>query len=315
MFLMPKGKPFAENVPIAKLQLPDALDKLKDSKLTGCATFNFTSADCALIYEDGKLISALLNREDTEQKDADALRALVDLMVLTNSGSFNVYGFSRGANQAVLAMMCGDKIIHHQELKQIDFKALLERIKNERMTATLKISADRRVGMILYSDGANVGFFHDTADSIETTAGKVQQIAELPGATVDLIALKGSEKLSLDLSEVVDIRSLWKTAKGDVFATSNLHHHTVTSVQMPPIEANSADIETAIIEIANSSLGKLGKTLAVKELLSVGGIKALKEKTKLIYFLNAMEKSSILLTSAGNIKNMCDAISSEAAKL
>lgn len=319
MFLLPKGKPLVENFPIAKLQLPEALDKLKNGKLTGCATFDFPAADCVLIYEDGKLIRALLRRDRSEQKDADALRGLVDLMCLAGSGSFNAYSFSKAVNQAVLALMCGDKIINQLDLKQIDFKALLERIKNERMTATLKISADQRVGMILYKDGATVGFFHDTSLTIETTAGEVQQIAALPGATADLFTLKGSEELTLDLAGLVNIRSLWESSRGGGFAPPEpirtLPTKAVPEAQALPPATSSADIESVIIAIANSRLGKLGKTLAEKELLNVGGFKALKDETKLSEFLNAVGKSSKLLASTNKIKEMCDAISSEVAKL
>lgn len=319
MFLLPKGKPLVENFPIAKLQLPEALDKLKNGKLTGCAIFDFPASDCAMIYEEGKLISVLMRRNKIEERDADALRALVDQIILTDSGSFNVYGFTKDVNQAVLALIRGVKVLDRQELKMIDFKNLRERIKNERMTATLKISTDQSVGMILYRDGETVGFFDDTADAIESSPARVQQIATLPGATVDLMAIRGSDGLNQDLSAQVNIRSLWAAAKGDVFAApepANIFQpQAVVAPQPPPVTSNSAEVETAIIAIANASLGKLGKTLVDKELLNAGGIKALKDESKLRDFLNAVEKSSILLASANKIKEMRNAISLEVEKL
>lgn len=319
MFLLPKGKPLVENFPIAKLQLPEALDKLKNGKLTGCAIFDFPASDCALIYEEGRLISVLMRRNKIEEKDADALRALVDQMILTDSGSFNVYGFSKDVNQAVLALVRGVKVLDRQELKLIDFKNLRERIKSERMTATLKISTDQSVGMILYREGETVGFFDDTANAIESTPTKVQHIATLPGATVDLMAIRGNDVDNQDLSEQVNIRSLWASARGDVFAHSepaNIFHPQATpAVQAPQVMADSSEVEAAIIAIANASLGKLGKTLVDKELLNAGGIKALKDESKLRDFLNAVEKSSILLASANKIKEMRNAISLEVEKL
>lgn len=318
MFLLPKGKPLAENVPIAKLQLPDALEKLKNSRLTGCATFDFHNAHCILIYEDGNLISALLCRDKSEQKDADVLPALVDLMVLADSGIFNVYSFSKGVNQAVLALVRGNRTISNKELKQIDFKALIDEIKNEQMTATLKISTDERIGMIFYQDGATVGFFHDNAHAIETSAGEVHHIAALPGASVDLFALKGHEPI-LDLVDLVHIRSMWDTAKGDVFTipkpVSASQPLEAMDAPTPPPATCSADIENAIISVANFSLGKLGKTIVEKELAAVGGIKALKDGDMLGKFLNAVEKSSKLLASTNKIAEMSTAISSEVAKL
>lgn len=315
MFLLPKGNPLAENVPIAKLQLPEALDKLKNGKLTGCATFDFPAADCALIYDDGKLISALVRREDgTEIKDADALNSLIQLMVLAGSGNFNVYGFSKDVNHAVLALVRGSSAINRQELKQIDFKALLERIKTERMTATLKIYTDQRIGMILYRDGATVGFFYDGAASIETTAGEVQQIAALPGACVDLLVLKGAEELTLDLAGLVDIRALWDNAKGNIFAKPA---QAAPSQAVAPTSAapSSQEVEASIMELANSFVGKLGRTLAEKELMNVGGIKALKNESSLNEFLAAIEKGSKLLASVNKIKELREAIIVEVAKI
>lgn len=319
MFLLPKGKPLAENVPIANLQLPEALDKLKNGKLTGCAVFNLQAADCVLIYEDGRLISAQLLRNKTELKDTDALHALINLMAIDDNGSFNAYSLSHNANQAVLALVRGNKIITNQELNQVDFKALLERIKSEHMTATLKIFTDQRVGLILYRDGATVGFFHDTSQTIETTSGPLQQIAALPGARIDLSALTGTEGLTQDLAELIDIQSQWKTARSDDFTPFKPTHtpqsQPAPAVQSPTAVANCAEIEASIIEIANSFLGKLGKTLIEKELITVGGIKTLAVETKLSEFLNAVGKSSKLLASANKIKDMCNAMSTEVAKL
>ena len=187
------------------------------------------------------------------------------------------------------------------------------------MTATLTIFTDQRSGMILYQEGATVGFFHDSAQTIETTAGEVHHIATLPGACVDLFVLKGTAEPTRDLAELVHIRSLWETAKGDVFTLPEPAGAppplAVTTVKVETPATNSADIETAIIALANYSLGKLGKTIVEKELSTVGGIKALKDENMLSNFLNAVEKSSKLLASANKIKEMSNAISAEVAKL
>jgi hypothetical protein len=319
MFLLPKGKPLAENVPIAKLQLPEALDKLKNVKLTGCAIFDFPDADCVLFYDDGNLISALLRRNKTEQSGAVALTALVDLMIRTVSGRFTVHSFSKKVNQAVLSLICGVKVICNQELKNFDLKSLLERIKKERMTATLKICTDQRFGMILYNGGEIVGYYHDTAQAIDTSAGEVQKIAAMSGASADLFVIADTVNMSQDLSGLVNIRSLWASAKGDAITfpdtTTHSQQQVVSSVVVPSAETGSSEIEGSIIAIANSIVGKLGKALVEKELMKIGGIKALKNENKLSEFLIAISNSSKLLASFSKIKEMCDSISTEAAKL
>lgn len=316
MFLLPKGNPLAENVPVAKLQLPEALDKLKNGNLTGCATFDFPGADCALVYDGGKLISAVVHRENKELKDQAALQALVDLMVLANSGNFSVYGFSREMTLALVGLINGTAVIEGQEITQIDFKALMDRIKNEQMTGALQIQTADRAGLIFYKGGATIGFFHDRSATVETSAGEVQQIAGLPGAKADLRIVQNEQAFSADLTGIVDIRKLWEAAAGNIFATPAPGAAPAPASSAPATTAvNAADFETTIIELANQFLGKLGKTLAEKELLNIGGINALKDGGKLSEFLAALEKGSKLLASSNKIKEMSVAISNEAAKL
>ncbi len=316
MFLLPKGNPLAENVPVAKLQLPEALEKLKNGALTGCAVFDFPGADCALIYDAGKMVGALVHRENKELRDQAALQALVDLLVLANSGSFSVYGFSREMTLALLGMINGTAVIDGQEIKQIDFKALLDRIKNEQMTGTLKIFTADRSGLIFYKGGATIGFFHNAATAVETSAGEVQQIAGLPGAKACLSVLQNEQALSLDLAAMVDIRKLWEAASGNIFAaTPAAAPKAATPPPTPTPVASASDVETAIIEFANQFLGKLGKALAEKELSNIGGAKALSDAGMLNEFLAAMERGSKMLASVNKIKEMNAAISNEVAKL
>lgn len=318
MFLLPKGNPLAENVPVAKLQLPGALEKLKNGALTGCAVFDFPGADCALIYDGGKLIGALVHRENKKLHNQEALQALVDLLVLANSGSFSVYGFSQEMTFALLGLINGTAVIDEQEIKQIDFKALLDRIKNEQLTGTLKIYTADRNGLIFYRNGATIGFFHDTATTVETSAGEVQQIATLPGAKACLNALKNEQLPPADLMETVDIRKLWEAATGNIFATPPAQAPKTAAAApqaAPAPAANAGDIESAVLELANQFLGRLGRTLAEKELTNAGGIAALTEAGAQNSFLAAMERGSKLLASGNKIKEMNAAILAEITKL
>jgi len=321
MFLLPKGNPLAENVPISKLQLPDALEKLKNGKLTGCAIFDFPAADCALVYDEGKLVTAIVHRDGTEIKEQAALQSLVELMLLASSGTFSVYALSKDITLAVMALVGGPATIDSQEIKLIDFKALLDRIKTEQMTATLKIYTPERAGLIFYRSGTTVGFFHDASTGIETSAGEVQQIAGLPGARVDLRVLADTDGFVLDLAGLIDIRSLWEASSGNPFATPAPAVTTSAAESTEPAATESAaplsanDIESAILDLANQSVGKLGRTLAEKELMNLGSVESLKDPDKLQEFLAALEKGSKLLASSNKIREMKEAISAQAAQL
>lgn len=315
MFLLPKGNPLAENVPISKLQLPDALEKLKNGKLTGCAIFDFPAADCALVYDEGKLVTAIVHRDGAEIKEQAALQSLVELMLLASSGTFSVYALSKDITLAVMALVGGPATIDSQEIKLIDFKALLDRIKTEQMTATLKIYTPERAGLIFYRNGATVGFFHDASSGIETSAGEVQQIAGLPGARADLRVLAESDGFVLDLAGLVDIRSLWEASSGNPFAAPAPAVESVEPAASPVAPLSADEIEMAILDLANQFVGKLGRTLAEKELMNIGSVASLKDPDKLQEFLAALEKGSKLLASSNKIKEMKEAISAQAAQL
>lgn len=321
MFLLPKGNPLAENVPISKLQLPEALEKLKNGKLTGCAMFDFPAADCALVYDEGKLVSALVHRDGKEIHDQAALQSLVEMMLLASSGSFSVYALSKDITLSVMALVGGTANIDSQEIKLIDFKALLDRIKTEQMTACLKIYTNERAGLIFYRNGATVGFYHDASSSIETAAGEVQMIAGLPGARVDLRVLAETDGFVLDLAGLVDIRSLWDaSSSGNIFAAAPAPAAPVAEapVAAQPVTAarlSAPELENSIIDLVNQHVGKLGKTLAEKEIMNIGGAATLKDPNKLQELLAAIEKGSKLLASANKIKEMKEAILAQAALL
>lgn len=321
MFLLPKGNPLAENVPISKLQLPDALEKLKNGKLTGCAIFDFPAADCALVYDEGKLVTAIVHRDGKEINDQAALQSLVEMMLLASSGSFSVYALSKDITLSVMALVGGKTTIDGQEIKQIDFKALLDRIKSEQMTASLKIYTNDRAGLIFYRNGATVGFFHDASTGIETTAGAVQQIAGISGARIDLRELADTDGFVLDLAALIDIRSLWNSSSsGNIFATPSTAPKpaapTAETVEPPTAvqaKLSAADLENEIVNLANQYIGKLGKTLAEKEIMNIGGGASLKDPEKLQELLAALERGAKLLASSNKIKEMKEAITAQAA--
>jgi hypothetical protein len=316
MFLLPKGSPLAENVPISKLHLPDALEKLKNGKLTGCATFDFPAADCGLVYDEGKLVTAIVHRDGAEIKDQAALQALVELMLLASNGMFNVYALPKDIVCAVSALVGGAVLIDSQEIKLIDFKALLDRIKTEQMTATLKIYTPERAGLIFYRNGATVGFFHDASTSIEISAGEVQQIAGLPGARADLRTQNESQGFVLDLAGLVDVRALWDSSSSNIFATPVPAANEPAQPQPAAVvNTPAADPETVIIELATQYLGKLGKALAEKEVLNIGGAAALKDPAKFEELISSLEKGAKLLASANKIKEMKDAIAARTAQI
>ena len=324
MFLLPKGHPLAENVPLQKIDLPAALNKLRNSSFSGYARVGLPSATGAFLYIDGRLVSALFQRDGSSNRhDIDAIQTTVESLVLNRDGTFSAYRFSKEITFAVLALFRGDLILNSQEMKLIDFRAVLEKIKVEHMNACLKVYTNDRAGLIFYRDGVPIGFFHDTAQEIGLSQAEVQKIVTLPGAKIDVQAIKESELLStlVDLNDMIDIAKALSVATENVF--SNISGSPAicpttpissTTILAAPHTTKFAELHTGLIEIAVTYLGKLGRTLTEKELAKTGDLQNLLVPENLEILLKTLENGSKLLTSSIKIRQMQDSIRTEVAR-
>ena len=213
MFLLPKGNPLFENLAATKLKLPEVMTKLSSGAFTGYASFVFQSSTTILVFEAGKLVSVLLeDQKGGRQTGFEALSALAELMVTANSGAMNVYKLSKDLTMCIHALLQGEILYKAQELKLIDIKTLLEKIKEDQLNGCLRIYTEDRSAMIFYKDGNPLGFFHDGSHDIETSSSESQKIAGMPGAKIDLFSTQGVEELmGMDLLEVANVQNIWET--------------------------------------------------------------------------------------------------------
>ncbi|WP_243688071.1 hypothetical protein [Geotalea toluenoxydans] len=134
MFLLPKGNPLYENVAAAKVKLPEILDKLKNGGFTGYLNFVFPSSNVILFFEGGKLISTMCEQGNTRLSGFEALAALCS-HIFAGGGSLSVYRLSRDLVMGLHALLHGEVLYKGQELKLIDVKGLLEKMRRNSSTA------------------------------------------------------------------------------------------------------------------------------------------------------------------------------------
>jgi len=323
MFLLPKGIPLAENISTSKIDLPAVLSKFRNSGFNGYAQVKFPSATGIFLYIDGRMNSALFQREDNSiLYDLEAIKTTIESLILNVDGSFSAYRFSKEISFALLALFRGDFIFIAQEMKMIDFREVLEKIRAERMNACLKVYTDDRSGLIFYHDGAPIGFYHDTAQEVGLSQAEVQRIAGLPGAKIDLKSIKEGEEASplIDLHDLIDIAKVWSVAKENVFSavTGSSAINRITPMSVNILEAPSTkmivELQSVLIEIAVTHLGKLGQALAEKEMAKISDPKKLLVPGNLEELLSALEKGSKMLTSSAKIRQMQDSMRSEIAR-
>jgi hypothetical protein len=312
MFLLPKGNPLFENLAATKLKLPEVISKLSTGNFTGYASFVFQSSTAILVFESGKLVSVLLEHQNgARQSGFEAMSALIELMVTSSSGTLNVYKLSKDLTMCIHALLQGEILYKAQELKLIDIKVLLEKIKSDQMNGCLRIYTEDRSAMIFYKEGSPLGFFHDGSHDIETSSSESQKIAGLPGAKIDLFSTQGVEVLmGMDLLEVVNVQKIW-----DSVTTS--HQSEIEKMNKESEERNKksaslklAELEEEIKVIVTEYIGKVGRGIVDKELADQGGNACLLDEFGSTKLLSAIERAAKLLISATNIKIMMEKLAS-----
>ncbi|GAB7027252.1 GTPase-activating protein [Geotalea toluenoxydans] len=315
MFLLPKGNPLYENVAAAKVKLPEILDKLKNGGFTGYLNFVFPSSNVILFFEGGKLISTMCEQGNTRLSGFEALAALCS-HIFAGGGSLSVYRLSRDLVMGLHALLHGEVLYKGQELKLIDVKGLLEKMRAQQLNGCLRIYTEDRSALIFYKEGSPLGFFHDGSNDIETSATESQKIAGLPGAKVDILSTKSADELMLlDLLEMVNIDKIWESTKIRHEAQLQQQNKDARERDNRQQDAKLLELEEDLKEVAAAYLGKMGRTLIDKELADCGGRKGLLDADQVAKFLAGVEKSSKLLTSLTKLKEMTDLLRKEISRL
>ena len=309
MFLLPKGNPLFENLAASKLKLPEVLSKLSTG---GYASFVFQNSTTILVFESGKMVSALLEENNgNRQTGFEAISSLVQLMVTSGSGTLNVYKLSKDLTLCIHALLQGEILYKAQELKLIDIKMLLEKIKSDQMNGCLRIYTDDRSAIIFYKDGNPLGFFHDGSHDIETSSTESQKIAGLPGAKIDLYSTHGIEEvMGIDLLEVVNIQVIWDTAISLNQSEREKSSKALEERDRKMATLKLADLEEQVKNIVTEYVGKVGRGVVDKELAEQGGNSCLLDEARVKSFFAGIERSAKLLIGATSIKAMMEKLSS-----
>ncbi len=210
MIFLPRGKPVKEKIKPGNVNLPGALKKLQSGRFTGYLCFSGAPRTGIILFEKGRLISALYESANERTIDCAAVVRIFEESLLGNL-ILDIYQLSPELALSVHSLLHGEMLYQGQDLKRIDIKALLARIRKNRLNGCLRIYAEDRIALIFYEKGNALGFFHDGSTEIETTADTSVSIARLSGAKLDVVATKSLEELMLiDLQHSMDFISLWR---------------------------------------------------------------------------------------------------------
>lgn len=308
MFLLPKGNPLFENLAATKLKLPEVMTKLSSGGFTGYASFVFQTSTTILVFESGKLVSAFNeDQKGGRQTGFEVLSTLAELMVTSTSGALNVYKLSKDLTMCIHALLQGQILYKAQELKLIDIKTLLEKIKEDQMNGCLRIYTDDRSAMIFYKEGTPLGFFHDGSHDIETSSTESQKIAGMPGAKIDLFSTQSVEELmGMDLLEVVNIQKIWETSQARHQSDNEKINKEREEREQKSVAIKLGELEERFKQVVVEFMGKAGRGIVEKEIADLGGNSCLINSVGSTKLLTAIERSAKLLISGTNNKQMMD---------
>lgn len=306
MILLPRGIPLKEKIDPGKVNLPEALKKLRAGNFTGYLRFETAQGTGIVIYEKGRLISALFEGKNERHIAYDALAVIFEQSLLGGAG-LDIYRLSPDLAMGIHALLHGRLLYKGQELKLIDIRSLLAKLREESFSGCLRIYTEEHIALIFYRGGSPLGFFHDGSTEIETSADTSMSVARLPGAKVDVLAAKGAEELVLaDLAESADLGALWRKTHEQVARQRQSEQEELSRGREVRERERRQKVLGFLRETAGKHLGKFGTSLVDKEFERAVSAAGALDEAALNVLLERLGRSAKLVAGLSTVRAMID---------
>ncbi len=313
MHFLPKANPLYEQIAADKVNLPDVLEKLGNGGFTGYLWHTAPEFEACCIYAKGRMICAMSSRENHDKTGFEAISQIFDT-VCHAGGEINVYRMTQDLAMCAHALVVGTRLIDGDEVRQVDIKGLLARLKNQSLNGVVNFFAPPRFAMIFYREGIPIGFYHDSTRTIETSPEESRKVAALPGARVEVCSTRSIDELmQYNLLEMVNLSKLWEAARS---------RHAVSGESLRATPPDTAPVHDAgrlaelfddLIEVASAYLSKEGRGIVEKRIRQLGGASALINPAAASSFLDGVAADAAAADSHARIDEMIDLMKSEIA--
>lgn len=266
MIFLPRGIPVRQKVNPARINLPEAMGKLRGSTFTGYLRFDAPQGTGVILFRSGQLISSVfVDNDETERLIAyDAIARIFEVSILGNA-VLSIFRLSADLVLGIHAILHGRCLLKGQDLSQLDVRMQLERIKNEGLTACLRVYADDQTALIFYDQGYALGFFHEGAEELEAAADIAKSVARLPGAKLDLLEIRSADEIVLaDLMGSADLGPIWQRIRKSLLEERSKREETAVRSQQQDQERKRQHTLAIFKTIAGNHIGKFGVTQVEK---------------------------------------------------
>lgn len=290
---------------------PDLVSRLARARFSGYVRYSFAVSEGVLLFNGGKLLTAVLSRGGGRVTGLDALAGIFE-RITTEDGTVEAYRLSADLVLGLHGLLQGEYVTRGQVLRLVDIRALLAHLKEQKLNGCVRVYTPERTALILYKDGNGLGFFHDGCEELQTTATESQKIAQLPGAMLDVLSTRPAEQLSAyDLLEMVNLDKLWAATTAAHAAQHSALHGQAEEEEQKRLAAIAAACESALKDAARASLGTMGANLVVKGLAECGGAAALCRSEAFEKFLVAFDRGARLLAGSSKVKELVERMRAE----
>ena len=300
MILLPRGNPVKEKVNPGKVNLPEALDKLRQGKFSGYLRFDFPAGTGIFLFEGGRFVDALFESAHDSLLAHQAIsRTFAESLKL--HGALSIYRLAPELALLLHDVLHGEPLHQGQELELLNVRALLKRLCDERLDGCLRVYGGQRVALIFYRGGQPLGFFHDGAADVELTADVARSVARESGAKIDVLAAAEPPGRPLaDLWETENLGEIWQTALAKQPAAAA----APAATPGPPVSEGErqALLLGAVRSVAQKYLGAFGASLAEKEFaaLAQGPL----DPNRLANFFARLAQAAELVIEADKVQEM-----------
>ena len=313
MHFLPKANPLYEHISAQKVIIPDVLEKLGKGGFTGYLSYSSATFESYCIFAKGKLICVISTEPGREKTGFEAISALFD-KIITTDGEINVYRMTSDLAMCAHALVLGTKLFNGNEVRQVDIKEMMTRLKNQGLNGVVHFYTSERYAMIFFMNGQPIGFYHDGAQAIETSPEESRKIAALPGARLDVCATKPLEDLMhYDLLLMVNLGKLWESAIARNTVSRKNELKTNISEDTVPDDKRLSELVDDLMEVAMAYLSREGREVIIKRLQDAGGSTILLDSEKTLIFLGQVEEDAKAIDSHARIDEMIDLMKSEIA--
>lgn len=233
MLYLPRGKTVRSQVNPARINLPQAMEKLCSGKFSGYLRFDAPQGSGVVLFQEGRLINAVyLAAEDYVQQIAyDALACIFEVSIM-GEARLNIYHVSADLVISLHALLQGKGILQAEVLRKVDVSSLLQRIADERLSACIRVYAGNRTTLIFYDNGHALGFFLDGEIELLQSVDLSASVAAADDAHFDLFEIQGAEQqCPANLMRAGDLGSIWQRKRKQLLEERGRQEESVIRTQ------------------------------------------------------------------------------------